>query len=149
MFYGELALNLDAKGRLAIPSKFRELIADACQNKLVLTYNAYENDSLWLYPQAEWENIRDSVMALSTFDPMHRNLQRRLVGSAFHVEPDKGSRILLPITLRQVASLEKKVVMLGLGNKFEIWNEEALQRSRHDIPELNGAVSESMQALVL
>ena len=149
MFYGELALNLDAKGRLAIPSKFRELIADACQNKLVLTYNAYENDSLWLYPQTEWENIRDSVMALSTFDPMHRNLQRRLVGSAFHVEPDKGSRILLPITLRQVASLEKKVVMLGLGNKFEIWNEEALQKSRHDIPELNGTVSDSMQALVL
>lgn len=149
MFYGELALNLDAKGRLAIPSKFRELIVDACENKLVLTYNAYENDSLWLYPQSEWEKIRDSVMALSTFDPMHRNLQRRLVGSAFHVEPDKGSRILLPITLRQVASLEKKVVMLGLGNKFEIWNEEALQRSRHDIPELNGNVSDSMQALVL
>ena len=149
MFYGELALNLDAKGRLAIPSKFRELIADACENKLVLTYNAYENDSLWLYPQSEWEKIRDSVMALSTFDPMHRNLQRRLVGSAFHVEPDKGSRILLPITLRQVASLEKKVVMLGLGNKFEIWNEDALQRSRHDIPELNGNVSESMQELVL
>ncbi|WP_395377153.1 division/cell wall cluster transcriptional repressor MraZ [Marinicella sp. W31] len=149
MFYGELALNLDAKGRLAIPSKFRELIADACQNKLVLTYNAYENDSLWLYPQSEWEKIRDSVMALSTFDPMHRNLQRRLVGSAFHIEPDKGSRILLPITLRQVASLEKKVVMLGLGNKFEIWNEDALQSSRHDIPELNGNVSESMQELVL
>lgn len=149
MFYGELAINLDAKGRLAIPAKFRELVAGACENKLVLTYNAYENDSLWLYPQTEWEAVRDSVMALSTFDPMHRNLQRRLVGSAFHVEPDKGSRILLPITLRQVASLEKKIVMLGLGNKFEIWNEEALQATRHDVPQIDGAVSESMQSLVL
>lgn len=149
MFYGEVALNLDAKGRLAIPSMYREPIAEACQNKLVLTYNAYENDSLWLYPEAEWEQVRDAVMALSTFDPMHRNLQRRLVGSAYHLTPDKGSRVLLPITLRQVASMEKRVVMLGLGSKFEIWNEDALMKQRHQVPAMNGEVSDAMKQLVL
>ncbi|WP_179952220.1 division/cell wall cluster transcriptional repressor MraZ [Marinicella rhabdoformis] len=149
MFYGEVALNLDVKGRLAIPSMYREPIAEACQNKLVLTYNAYENDSLWLYPEAEWEQVRNAVMALSTFDPMHRNLQRRLVGSAYHLSPDKGSRVLLPITLRQVASMEKRVVMLGLGSKFEIWNEDALMKQRHQVPAMNGEVSDAMKQLVL
>ncbi len=149
MFFGEVALNLDAKGRLAIPSMYRESIAEACQNKLVLTYNAYENDSLWLYPQAEWEQVRDAVMALSTYDPMHRNLQRRLVGSAYHLSPDKGSRVLLPITLRQVASMEKRVVMLGLDSKFEIWNEDALMKQRHQVPAMNGEVSDAMKQLVL
>ncbi len=149
MFYGEIALNLDAKGRLAIPARYREQIADVCENKLVLTYNAYENDSLWLYPQAEWEAVRDSVMALSTFDPQHRALQRRLVGSAYHIEPDKGGRVLLPITLRQAASLDKKIVVLGLGNKFEIWNEDALQQTRMKVPELGESVSDAMRSLVL
>ncbi len=149
MFYGETALNLDTKGRLAIPVKYRELIADACENKLVLTYNAFENDSLWLFSQAEWEKVRDSVMALSTFDKAHRALQRRLVGSAYHIEPDKGSRIQLPITLRQVASMDKKIVMLGMGNKFEIWSDVALTKSRHEIPDLGQGVSDEMKLLVL
>ncbi len=149
MFYGETALNLDAKGRLAIPARYREQIAAECDNRLVLTYNAYENDSLWLYPQHEWERIRDEVMALSTFDPKHRALQRRLVGSACHVMPDKGSRILLPVTLRQVAAMEKRVVILGLGNKFEIWNEDALHKARHQVPDVGEGVSDAMQQLVL
>lgn len=149
MFYGETALNLDSKGRLTIPSKYREQIADACQNKLVLTYNAYDNSSLWLYPQQEWEKIRDKVELLSTYDPSHRDLQRRVLASAFHVEPDKGSRVLMPITLRQVASLEKKVVLLGLGKKFEIWNEDALHQTRHQLPVMGGEISDAMKALVL
>jgi len=149
MFFGETAINLDAKGRLAIPVRYREPLADVCNNKLVLTYNAFDNDSLWLYPQEQWQEVHDAVMALSTFDKSHRALQRRLVGSAFHIEPDKGSRILLPITLRQVASMDKKVVMLGMGNKFEIWNDEALNKSRHEIPELSEGVSEAMKSLVL
>jgi len=149
MFYGETSLNLDAKGRLAIPVKYRDLIADACKNKLVLTYNPYENDSLWLYPQHEWEKIRDTINTLSTFDPSHRALQRRLIGSAYHIELDKGSRILLPVTLRQVTSMDKKVVILGLGNKFEIWNEEAMQKARHIIPELDENASDAIKNLVL
>lgn len=149
MFYGETALNLDAKGRLAIPVKYRNLIADACDNKLVLTYNPYENDSLWLYPQHEWEKVRDSISALSTFNPSHRALQRRLIGSAYHIELDKGSRILLPVTLRQVTAMDKKVVMLGLGNKFEIWNEEAMIKARHIIPELSEDPSDTLNNLVL
>lgn len=149
MFHGEVALNLDAKGRLTIPARHRGPIEEVCQGRLVLTYNAYENDSLWLYPEREWERVRDAVMALSTFERMHRNLQRRLVGSACHLTPDKGHRILLPITQRQVASMEKRVVMMGLGSKFEIWNEEAFNKQRYEEPEITAEIPVETRELVL
>lgn len=134
MFFGETSVNLDAKGRMAIPARYREQIASECDGRLVFTYNAFDNDSLWLYPESVWETVRDQVMALSSFDQRHRILQRRLVGSAAPIEPDASGRILLPVTLRQVAGLEKKVVLLGMGSKFEIWNEEVLNRSRFEQP---------------
>ncbi len=137
VFYGESAINLDAKGRLTIPVKYRELLADAWNNKFVLTYNAYENNSLWLYSQEEWERVRDQVMSLSTSVKNNRLMQRRLVGGALMISPDKGSRLLLPINMRKVASLEKKVVMLGMETKFEIWSEEVMDASRNEIPELS------------
>ena len=134
MFYGECAISLDAKGRMAIPARFREQIAETCGDRLVLTYNAFDNDSLWLYPQAKWEHVRDQVMGLSSFDPRHRLLQRRLVGSAAEVGPDAAGRIQLPQALRQVAGLEKRIVLMGLGSKFEVWNEEVLNRTRFEQP---------------
>lgn len=133
-FFGESAISLDAKGRLAIPARYREQIASEADDRLVLTYNAFDNDSLWLYPRDEWDRVRDQVMGLSSFDPRHRALQRRLVGSAAEVEPDGSGRILLPVALRQVAGLEKRVVLMGMGSKFEIWNEEVLNRTRFELP---------------
>lgn len=149
MFFGETAVNLDAKGRLTIPVRYRDMIADACENKLVLTYNPFQISSLWLYPQHEWEKVRDQVMRLSTFDEKHRNLQLKLVGSAYHIEPDKGSRLQLPVSLRQVASMDKKVVLLGMGTRFEIWTDEALMKVRHTVPDLSEGVSDAMKDLVL
>jgi MraZ protein len=149
MFFGESAINLDAKGRLTIPVKYRELLTDACKNELVLTYNPFEISSLLLYPKQEWQRVHDSVKPLSTFDPNHRNLQQKLIGSAFFTEPDKGSRIQLPVNMRQVASMDKKVILLGMGDKFEIWNDEALMKQRHQIPDLSEGVSDAMKALVL
>lgn len=134
VFFGETGINLDVKGRMAIPSRYREQIADECGDRLVVTYNAFDNDSLWLYPHVVWERVRDQVMGLSSFDPRHRMLQRRLVGSAAPIEPDGSGRIQLPLTLRQVAGLEKRVTLMGLGSKFEIWNEEVLNRTRFEQP---------------
>lgn len=134
MFYGESAICLDAKGRMAIPARFRQIIAEECGDRLVLTYNAFDNDSLWLYPYAKWEQVKAQVMGLSSSDPRHRNLQRRLVGSAAEVEPDGSGRIQLPQVLRQVAGLDKRIVLMGLESKFEIWNEEVLNRIRFETP---------------
>lgn len=150
MYFGETAINLDAKGRLAIPTRYRELIAEQCAGRMVLTYSAFDSGALWLYPEQEWERVRDEVMRLSTFKASHRGLQRRLVGSATPVEPDGSGRMQLPLTLRQVAGLEKHVVFLGMGSRFEIWNETTLgQKRREEEMSINEQASEEMAKLVL
>lgn len=150
MYFGETAINLDAKGRFAVPTRYRELIQEQCGGRMVLTYSAFDSGALWLTPQEYWESMRDQVMELGTFNPAHRSLQRRLVGSATPVEPDGSFRIQLPATLRQVAGLEKHMVLLGLGQKFEIWNENALnQRRMEEDRSLQEQVSEEMKSLVL
>lgn len=130
MFFGETAINLDAKGRMALPTRYRDAVAEASDNRLVLTYSAFDAGCLWLYPEPEWARVRDEVMGLSTFNPSHRSLQRRLVGSATQVELDGNGHMLLPQTLRQFAGLEKKVVLMGMGARFEIWNENVLMQKR-------------------
>ena len=150
MYFGETAINLDAKGRLAMPMRYREAIQEQCNGRLVLTYSAFDSGALYLYPEQEWERVRDSVTGLSTFNPGHRSLQRKLVGSASAVEPDGNGRIQLPQTLRQVAGLEKRVVLLGMGSRFEIWNETILNQKRaEEERSLDEAASEEMTRLVL
>ena len=150
MYFGETAINLDAKGRLAIPMRYRDPIQEQCSGQLVLTYSAFDSGALYLYPEQEWERVRDEVTSLSTFNPGHRSLQRKLVGSASAVEPDANGRIQLPQTLRLVAGLEKKVVLLGMGNRFEIWNETILNQKRAEEERaLDEAASEEMARLVL
>jgi MraZ protein len=150
VFFGETAINLDAKGRLAIPMRYRDAIQELCGGRLVLTYSAFDSGALYLYPEQEWERVRDEVTGLSTFNPGHRSLQRKLVGSASAIEPDGSGRIQLPQTLRQVTGLEKRVVLLGMGDRFEIWNETILNQKRvEEERSLDEAASEEMTRLVL
>lgn len=125
MFQGETAITVDDKGRLAIPTAYRELVAGACANRLVVTYSPFDAGCLWLYPHGEWEKARDQVNALSKVVGSHRRLQMKIVGAATQVEPDGAGRILLPANLRVTAGIEKKAVLLGMGNKFELWSEQA------------------------
>jgi len=124
MFQGETAITVDDKGRMAIPTAYRDEVARG-GNRLVVTYNPYETGCLWLYPEAEWQRVRDHVVALPSAKRVHRNLQLKLVGAATLVEPDGNGRIVLPPTHRNAAGLEKKVVLLGMGGKFELWSEQA------------------------
>lgn len=121
MFRGVTHLALDNKGRLAIPAKHRGGLADGGAGHLVLT--ADPAHCLLLYPLAEWEPIQTRLMALSSFNDRIRALQRLLVGHADDVEVDASGRILVPPALRQYAALDKHVVLVGQGNKFELWDE--------------------------
>ena len=87
MFQGETAITIDDKGRLSVPTAYREAIARACQNRLVLTYNPFEPGCLWLFPEKEWESVRDQVIALPSAKTVHRNLQMKLVGAAIWTMP--------------------------------------------------------------
>jgi len=147
MFQGETAITIDDKGRLAIPTAARELVARA-GNRLVVAYNPYEGGCLWLYPEAAWEKVRDQVMALPNAKKVHRNLQLKLVGAATVVEPDSNGRVTLPASHRAAAGIEKKAVLLGMGGKFELWSEQAhLAQIRQTIGE--DEISEDMLDLRL
>ena len=149
MFFGETAINLDAKGRLAVPKRYRDDLKEQCENRMVLTYSAFDSSVLWLYLEKEWQRVRDEVMALPSLNANHRSLQRRLVGSATAVEPDGTGRILLPPSLREVAGLQKHVVMLGMGSRFEIWDEGVLNQKREEEMNLDETASAEMARLVL
>ena len=147
MFQGETAVTLDDKGRVAIPSAYRDLVSRA-GGRLVVTYNPFEHGCLWIFPEPEWERVRDEVNALPSVKAVHRNLQRKLVGAAAHVEPDANGRIQLPASQRSSNGLEKRAVLLGMGNKFELWAEPAhLDRIRETIDETQ--VTEDMLELKL
>lgn len=125
MFQGETAITIDDKGRLAIPTAYRDQVARACANRLVVTYNPYEAGCLWLYPVKVWEAVRDQVNALPMAKRVHRTMQLKLVGGATFVEADGSGRVLLPVSHRHATGIEKKAVLLGMGNKFELWSEQA------------------------
>jgi MraZ protein len=128
MFQGESSISIDDKGRMAIPTAYRDTLSAVCGNRLVIAYNPFDAYCLWLFPAGEWERVRDQVNALSSLNPAHRELKRKLVGAATPLEPDGHSRVLLPPSLRQAAGIEKRAVLLGLGDKFELWSEEAHQK---------------------
>lgn len=125
MFRGHSHLALDGKGRLAIPARYRELLQAQCAGRLVVTLDP--SSCLLLYPFSEWEPIERRLNALPSFDPLSRQMQRILVGSASEVDLDGAGRILLPAPLREAAQLNKDVVLVGQGNKFEIWSQAAWQ----------------------
>lgn len=148
MLFGETAITIDDKGRMAIPSAYRETLSALCKNWLVVTYNPYERESLWLYPKPEWERVRDQVMSLSSQRQAHRDLQRKLVGAAAHVELDASGRLMLPATARASVGLTKHAVLLGMGMKFELWT-EAAQRARLELPIGEGDISPEMAQLAI
>jgi MraZ protein len=125
VFQGETAITIDDKGRLAIPTGYRDVVAAECGNRLVLTYNPFESGSLYLYPLAVWERVRDQVNALPRTRSVSRTLQLKLVGAATFVEPDGNGRISIPASHRNAVGIEKKAVLLGMGDKFELWSEQA------------------------
>lgn len=126
VFRGVAQLNLDSKGRLAVPARHRDALLARCSGHLVLT--ADSDRCVLIYPLPDWEPIEQKLMALSSFNAQIRELQRRLVGYAEDVQMDATGRILVSPALRSYAHLEKNVVLVGQGNKFELWNEDTWEQ---------------------
>lgn len=124
VFRGFNKISIDSKGRLAVPSRYRSIIAVQAENNLVITLNPLDR-SLWLYPLNEWNVIEDKLATLSDFDKQSRRTKQMMRGYATDCQLDSQGRILLPKELRSYAELTKQAVILGQGNKFEIWNESA------------------------
>ncbi len=128
VFRGVTLLALDAKGRLAIPGKHRVALGgstDGSGHTLIVTADPIR--CLLVYPRATWEPIQARLMSLSSFKDEIRGLQRLLVGHADEVDMDGAGRVLIPPALRLYAGLEHRVVLVGQGNKFELWDEAKWQ----------------------
>jgi len=126
VFRGGSSVKLDAKGRLALPTRYRALLTERYDGQLVLT--VHDDGCLLLYPQPEWEDIELQLTRTPNQDRRTRDMQRMLVGYATEVEMDGNGRILIAPRLRDFASLDKSVALVGVGKKFEIWNEESWEQ---------------------
>ncbi len=124
MFRGYDELNMDAKGRIGLPTRYHERVLADCQGKFVVTVDIREN-CLALYPLPEWEAIETKLDQLPTSRPEFAALKRRLIGYATEVGIDATGRLLLSPELRAFAGLEKAVVLAGQGKKCEVWNKQA------------------------
>jgi MraZ protein len=125
VFQGETAITVDDKGRLAVPTAYRDLVSRVSANRLVLTYNPFEAGCLWLYAEKEWQRVRDDVMAKPNTQRVVRILQQKLVGSSAVLELDGNGRVSVPASHRSAVGIEKRAVLLGMGDKFELWSEQA------------------------
>lgn len=149
-FQGTNTVNLDVKGRIAIPSLYRERLRSICDNSLVLTINPYD-PCLWLYPGNVWETIGAKLQQLPDDDFETRRTKRMMLGHATPSVLDGQGRIRVPESMRGYAGFEKAISVLGQGHRFEIWNadawvaqrEEWLQRVRSGV----GGVSETLKGL--
>ncbi|MHB1565578.1 MAG: division/cell wall cluster transcriptional repressor MraZ [Acidiferrobacter sp.] len=120
MFRGVNSLSLDSKGRAAIPTRYRDGLLAHCAGRMITTVD--RDHCLLLYPLPGWEEIEARLTRLPSFNPQARRLQRLLIGHATECDMDNAGRILLPAPLRLFAGLEKDVVLIGQGNKFEVWD---------------------------
>ncbi len=129
MLRGLNTVNLDAKGRLAVPARLREGLARLEVSELVLTVNPWDRN-LWLYPLPEWTEIEAKLSALSDVDLHQRRTKQIIRGYATDCSCDAQGRVLLPAELRKIAGLVKEVVVLGQGNKLEIWDAAGWRKAR-------------------
>ncbi len=126
MFRGINTATLDGKGRMALPTRYRESLSLLCGGQVVVTIDMRET-CLLLYPLPEWEVVQRKLEGLSNINSQARTLQRLLIGHATDLELDANGRILLPAMLRDYAGLSKKLVVVGQGNKLELWAEDVWQ----------------------
>jgi MraZ protein len=123
--YGFNTVSLDKKGRLAIPAKYRSHLIDNSETKIIITKDP-QYPSLKVYPESQWHEISNKLESLQGLDPIVRNLQWTILGNASVLEFDPSNRmlVLIPSDLRKYADIsdQKQIALVGMGNKFEIWN---------------------------
>ena len=147
MFRGVQHINMDAKGRLAMPARQREPLMSRCEGQIVVTIDT-QTACLVIYPLPEWERIEQEIQGLPSLKPAVRRFQRLVLGYATDLELDANGRILLPQSLREYARLDKKLVLVGQGNKLELWAEALWLAERDQALEDSGPDAELPEELI-
>jgi MraZ protein len=129
LFRGNTTVNLDEKSRFAIPTRYRDRVREICACQLMATVAVDEKCAgiqgcLWIYPKPEFERVEKEILQLNSSSSVGVKLRRFLIGYASDCEMDSQGRVLIPESLRKIANLDKKAVLVGQINRFEVWNEE-------------------------
>jgi MraZ protein len=135
MFRGATKVTLDDKGRMVMPTRYREQISVESAGKLVVTIDVATDDRercLLIYPASEWDKTESKLMSLPTLHPKSRKLQRLMVGHAADVDLDGHGRFLLSQELRDFAGLQKVGMLIGQGKRFELWDETRWNEQRDE-----------------
>ncbi len=130
MFRGIHNLILDEKGRLTLPNRYRDVLHAHNVSQLIVTIDTVD-PCLLLYPLPIWETIEAKLVALPSLDAATRRIQRLLIGHATDLSLDNSNRLLLPQPLREYATLEKNLILVGQGKKIEIWNDTVWHNMRN------------------
>lgn len=145
---------MDSKGRLAVPTRYRERLVESCGGKLVVTISLMDR-CLTVYPFPDWQRLEDEIKALPALDPQVRAISHLLIGHATECDLDGHGRMLLPQSLRDFASLDKRVHMVGQVRRFELWNEDAWSTRRDELLgqvgnlQIQASQSQALRDLVL
>ncbi|MER2491884.1 division/cell wall cluster transcriptional repressor MraZ [Catenovulum sediminis] len=147
MFRGSSAITMDNKGRITIPTRYRDPLQEGCGGEVICTTDLNQ-PCLLLYPMSEWESVEKRLRGLSDMVPTERMFKRRVLGNAAELEIDKSGRLLIPPILRQFAQLEKQVTLVGQLNKFEIWSQQTWEaQMQADMELINSADFELTERL--
>lgn len=138
VFQGSSAITLDAKGRVSIPTRYRDALNSQEQGRLTLT--RHPDGCLLVYPRSVWEERRE---AIARFPMSARALQRLLLGNALDVDMDAAGRILVSPELRQAAGLSREVMLLGMGGHFELW--DAAEWARREAEDLAKGMTDALE----
>ena len=130
MLRGATKVTLDAKGRLAIPVRYRDQLMTRAEGRLVATVD--RDYCLLIYPLPDWEEIERKLTRLPALNKQSRRLQRLMLGHATELEMDGHGRVLLTRELREFAGLDRQAMLIGQGNKFELWSEERWSARRDE-----------------
>ncbi|MBS4014448.1 MAG: division/cell wall cluster transcriptional repressor MraZ [Bacteroidetes bacterium] len=141
MFIGEYHYRIDEKGRLAVPAKFRSDL-----KKQVIITRGIEK-CLILYSKKEWEKLAVKLAGLPISKEKNRDFNRLMLGGAMDVEVDSQGRVILPDYLRVYANIKKNVVVVGLYDKLEIWDEEDWEKQKSSSEKESKMIAESLSEL--
>lgn len=147
MFRGVQHINMDAKGRLAMPARQREPLLSLCDGNIVATIDT-QSDCLVIYPLPEWERVEKDIQNLPALKPPVKRFQRLVLGYATDLTLDSNGRLLLPQSLREYAQLDKKLVLVGQGNKLELWSEALWLAEREQALRDSGPEAELPEELI-
>lgn len=146
VFWGEHAISVDDKGRIALPTQYRDALKSLCEQQVVITYNPFDTQCLWLYPKPDWERVAMEMVNWGEGEESERYVRSRFLGGAHSLALDAAGRITLPATSRLTAGIERQAMLLGIGQKFEIWS-EATHRARLQQPIATAAMTPELRRM--